>query len=168
MDFDTSAVVLAWGAIVLLSFAMAGILRQMQILAARGTEGSVVSGPVIGTKLRVLDGVVDADADVSILLFLDAACESCGWLLPHLRDSKVEGRDVKVRALYRGEAPDANSASVEIIDEQDEVFRRLGISATPFAVGVTSSGRVVASDVIGSPATLQAFFAQAIERSEQR
>lgn len=145
-----------------------GNSQTAPVVAARGTSGRGELGPVVGTKLRVLDGVIDTDADVSILLFLDSQCESCTWVLPELSKQRIEETRVTVRALYRGSASNGKASALEVIDKQDEVFRRLGISATPFAVGVTSSGRVVASDVIGSPATLQAFLAQTIERGEHR
>lgn len=168
MDFDSAAIVLAWVAIALLAFAMAGMLRQVQILTTRNENSGGALGPAVGTKLRVTDGVVDTEANLSILLFLDTNCEACGWVLPQVADSVVRDGAASVRALYKGAVSNGKEASVEIIGEQEDVFRRLGISATPFAVGVTPSGRVVASDVIGSPAGLQAFLALAVERSEQR
>jgi hypothetical protein len=168
LDFDTSALILAWVVIVLLSLGMAGILRQVQALASRRSDGVGGMGPIVGTKLRVMDGVVDLDADVSILVFLDTQCESCQWVLPELGERRIHSPQVRIRALYRGLASGEAIGDVDVVDEQDAVFRRLGISATPFAVGVTSSGRVVASDVIGSPAGLHAFLAQATERGNHR
>lgn len=167
LDFETSALALSWVAIVLLAFSMAGILRYVHLVVEDRNKGVIV-GPAVGTKLASVEGLTNGiGSRLSLLMFLDTNCEACEWVLPQLDRVPIQEDGISIRALYRGAVgeEELSDSPVEVLQKQNDIFRRLGVTATPFGLGITPSGHVVAADVIGSPATLQSFVAQAMERS---
>ncbi|GAA2759112.1 hypothetical protein [Actinopolymorpha rutila] len=96
MEALVGAVVLAWLALVLLAFAMAGILRQLRDLqagvAAAGGLAATADGGVLGVgtipdkpetplSVRPRD-----DAVCSVVLLVDENCPVCAEVAPHFDD----------------------------------------------------------------------------------
>lgn len=155
---EQSALVLAWAAIVLLAFALSGLLRQVHALT-QAVEGrrSARGGPVTGTTAPAIPGVNGARS--AFLLFLDAGCDSCERSLARLADLARQGTaEVAYVALYRGAAPDpAPPKPVLTLPNADHIFASLDVTATPTAVGLGADRRVIASTPVGSPEFVDQF-----------
>lgn len=137
MSFTTSALLVSWAAILLLAFALAGVLARVhrleQALAGPAALPTPVGGPL------PLPGV---DHGPVLVLFVDDGCASCTQAAADV--AHLEARGV-ARIHWRAEEPDA--------------FAALDVTATPHAVVADADLRVVASLPVGSPARL----AEAVE-----
>jgi hypothetical protein len=154
MDFETSALVLAWLAIAVLAFAMAGLLRQVILLrAALLAPAAARLGPMIGSPAPALPGI-DYTGKRTVLLFADEHCESCRSILGAL-DPAPEKPDVVV--LFKAGANGQPVAPERLFVHQSELFDRLGVDITPFAVMVGGDARIAAAEPLGSPAMLDDF-----------
>ncbi|HKF00137.1 MAG TPA: hypothetical protein VKG45_14550 [Actinomycetes bacterium] len=157
LSFEQTALVLAWAAIVLLAFAVSGLLRQVHALAeALQGRGRGPAGPPTGTvapAIPELDG-----ADRSLLLFADADCPACEQALERLAGFDTRGTGVARAVLYRGDAPERHTG-VTTIPHAGDVFGALGVTVTPSAVALDEHRRVIASGPVGSPELVEQFLA---------
>lgn len=166
MDFETSALILAWLAIALLALAMAGLLRQVALL--RGQSGTAIRlGPAIGQRAPELRGI-DYAANETCLLFADTECESCRSIVEDLRARGDDSSLPEVVVLYRGSANGGRLAPERVFSHQEQLFERFGVSATPVGVMVDRSGRVVAAEALGSTAMFYEFCAGPTRAQEER
>lgn len=128
MSFTASALLVSWAAILLLAFALAGVLARVhrleQALAGPEARPTPVGGPL------PLPGV---DEGPVLLLFVDDGCASCEQAAAEL--AELEERGV-ARIHWRADEPAA--------------FAALSVTATPFAVVADRDLRVVASLPVGS------------------
>lgn len=158
MTFQGTALLLAWVAIVLLAFAMSGLLRQIYALSAqRGTSGTAVIGPSPGSSVRDLLGLLGGEPRATALFFVDTHCEACSELLPELDRLATVQSDVRVAAVFREGAAGYGDAAFSVLEAQEPLFRRLSVSATPFGLLATADGTVTASQPIGSSSQLRDF-----------
>ncbi|WP_067831044.1 hypothetical protein [Actinomadura kijaniata] len=155
MSFQTSALVLSWVAIVLLSLVVAGLVRQVQVLS-QGVrpgpgerDGAPRLGPPPGARAPAFDRV-----GPGLLLFLDVECGVCHEVL---RAAEELGRPFG--AVFAGPAPDAALApgARVLTHEEGGLFVSYRVPATPFAVLVDAAGRVRRAEPVGSPEALRTF-----------
>jgi len=137
VTFTASALLVSWAAILLLAFAVAGLLARVYRLEQAVAGPAALPTPVGGPL--PLPGV---ERGPVLLLFVDDGCGSCEQAAAAVAD--LEARDV-ARLLWRVDEPEA--------------FAALEVTATPHAVVADADLRVVASLAVGSPARL----AEAIE-----
>jgi hypothetical protein len=85
MSFTTTALIVTWFAIVLLALALAGIVRQVRSLVTlHGIRLNPV-GPALGSAAPAIEGSDGyGQGRSTILLFADAACQSCEQVLAEL------------------------------------------------------------------------------------
>ncbi|MEW2358603.1 hypothetical protein [Spirillospora sp. NPDC029432] len=142
MSFQTSALLLSWAAILLLSLVVAGLVRQVHALG-QGAAGARprALGPPPGSRAPAFDRL-----GPGLLLFLDRDCGVCAEVL-----EAVEG---PVTAVFSGPAPDGAPAGA-LAHEADGLFADYRVPATPFAVIVDAGGRVRAAEPVGSPEALR-------------
>ena len=161
MDFDSSALVLAWVAIAVLAFAMAGLLRQVVLLreALMAVHGGGL-GPVIGRPAPVLPGI-DYSGKTTVLLFADDECESCQSILGALSTAADDLGAADVVVLFRVGANGHPVTPDRVFVNQSELFDQLGVNVTPFGVMVDGDARIAAAEPIGSVAMLDEFRAYA-------
>lgn len=137
MSPTTSALILAFVAIVALGFVAAGLLERVHALEqAIGTAPGRVDEPG-----RRLDGPEFApDGRPVVLLIASPGCQSCDRLVPALDRLLDRGHDVRV--LWEDEAGlDAPSGvSSHVITRHEAV--RAGATATPYALVVDAQGGV--------------------------
>lgn len=137
MSFTASALLVSWAAILLLAFALAGVLARVHrlelALAGPASLPTPVGGPL------PLAGV---DHGPLLVLLVDDGCASCEQAAAAVTD--LEARGV---ALVRRRH-----------DHPDD-FAALDVTATPHAVVADAGLHVVASLPVGSPRLL----AEAIE-----
>ncbi|WP_199485339.1 hypothetical protein [Actinomadura craniellae] len=143
MSFQISALLLSWTAILLLSLVVAGLVRQVHALGSGGRPATL--GPPPGGSAPAFDRL-----GPGLLLFLDADCGSCPEVLAAAE--RIDG--TPVRAIFAGPAP---VAGIPVLAGEPELFDAYRIPATPFAVVVGGTGRVLGAEPVGSPAALRSF-----------
>lgn len=154
MSLEQTGLLLAWLAIVVLAFAMAGLSRQMQAAqlpqAGSASDTSVSIGPAIGTRPRLTlpGGVVWAEP--TLLLFLDAQCVSCAALHAELGSLAEAHADVQIVAIYPKEVPTASTGPVAFLREGLDLFDEFSVVATPFGVVTDASGVVISRAPVAS------------------
>jgi hypothetical protein len=156
MDFVTSALILAWLAILVLALAMAGLLNQVRSLSS-GRAGRAAVGPPVGAEAPPLwpDGRSFEEAH-TIALFLDPECESCVRSL-RLADelAAVNNRNMRFVAVYRAGVGGHGASHVELLDHAGEAFARYGVPLTPFGVVIGKDRRIVGAAPLGSETSLR-------------
>jgi hypothetical protein len=146
VSFQTSALVLSWAAILLLALVVSGLIRQVHALAA----GPRTVGPRPGTPAPGLAGLAPPDRPL-LLLFLDADCRTC---VEALDEATGAG---PVLALYAGAGPaELPGGPVTVHSGQAALFERYDVVATPYAVVVGPTDRVVAAEPVGSRSAVRA------------
>jgi hypothetical protein len=155
VSLEATSILLAWVAIALLAFAMSGLLRQVQQLQA-GTLGARILGPEIGSLPRTTLADGRSWARQTVLLFLDATCESCGQIADALDHHAHGSADLELVAIYPGPG-NGTAASVQVLEHQQQLFTDYRIPATPFGVRVDARGIVVAAAPLGSVSALDSF-----------
>jgi thiol-disulfide isomerase/thioredoxin len=156
MSFQATALLLAWIMIVLLAFALAGVVRQLHMLATGARQW--VSGPRQGTRLEI-EGLTGGRKKV--VLFADSACTSCDRVLPVFAEEAKARRSIEFAAVFRDDADGLNDPHVRVLANRSELFRRLSIPATPFAVALTGQGLVLDAYPSGSPELIRQLVALA-------
>lgn len=152
MSFEATAILLAWVAIVLLAFAMSGLLRQIQQLAA-GVPGVSGVGPELGSRPRTVLPGGRAWTRHTILLFLDAGCDACTEISGALDGIARRNANAEFVAVYPS-AGNGTAASITVLQHEQQLFRDYQIPATPFGVVVDAAGIVVAAAPLGSVSAL--------------
>jgi hypothetical protein len=137
VSFTASALLVSWAAILLLAFALAGLLARVHRLE-QAVAGPVALPTPVGGPLS-LPGVARGPV---LVLFVDDGCASCEQAAADLADLEARGA---ARIKWRAEDPEA--------------FAALEVTATPHAVVADADLRVVASLGVGGPARL----AEAVE-----
>jgi hypothetical protein len=156
--------VLAWAAILLLSLAMAGLLRQVQALAA-GPSRTVVSGPRLGLAAPRLDELgVSRDDDV-VLMFVSSGCSTCSEILSRTDEWHRSAISIRLLVISREELAEDALIRVDHVvhfDPLGRIFDDYGIRATPFMVHIRH-GVVVRAERVGSPSLATHFLLEARE-----
>ena len=163
MSLTATLLVLAWVAIIILGFAVAGVLRQVQALAAGPIQSSQI-GPRLGLaapRLGELD-LTRADDDV-VLMFVSSDCATCTRILSAVNAWPKEMMPTRLMLVskepLKGDQRLPSNTSVHV-DEAGSLFRDYGIRATPFMVRL-KRGVVIQAERVGSPALAEHFVLQA-------
>jgi hypothetical protein len=157
LSFEMSAFIITWVAILLLAFALSGLVRQVHAINSVRTV-SLRTGPPIGALVPELDGALKArhPAMPTVLLFSEAGCSICDELLPEVaRLARLHDGSIRFGVVFRGRGMTTDSAIVESFEDQAEAFERFGISAVPYGVVISPDGVIVDSQPTGSVALLQ-------------
>lgn len=161
MTFQTAAILLAWVAIVILGFAMAGLVRQMHVVVTNQNRvSSARPGPRVGS--RVLEAEWLPELGPAVLLFADSNCAVCERVIPTVVGELPRQQADHIRLLYRGESSAHANYAIPSLGEQDQAFDYYNVSITPFAVAVRD-GLVVDSGPVGSVHLLHRFVAEAMK-----
>ncbi|MDQ3964713.1 MAG: hypothetical protein M3277_12515 [Actinomycetota bacterium] len=164
MTFESAALVAAWVAILLLGFAMSGLLRQIRDLQTGPAAASRRRpGPAIGTTLDSGEGP-DLFTD-AFLFFAGRSCRTCDALIPELARLTQTWDGPRLVVLYREDA-DKRVDGIETICGAEELFENLNVSVVPFGVVTDAGRRVVQADMLGSLEKFKRFVAEARERKE--
>ena len=129
-----------WVAVLVLSFAVVVLLRQIGVLHARIRPAGVHpagEGPVHGAPAPAV-GWFDYDQHrLTVLVFAAASCDICQELVPSLPHLRRQYRDIAVEVIDH--APDTTG-----------VFSAFNVSSTPYVVMVDRGGTVRAGGVANS------------------
>jgi hypothetical protein len=146
MTFTIAALLVAWSAILILTMALAGVLRQLRTLAATGTLTPRVSvGPPLGAAAPPLPAAESLPKPL-VLLFADRDCPGCAEVVPAFANGFAPGTSKLV--IYSGEATEP--VGVPVLADQEAAFKLWNIPVTPFCVVVDGRGRVAAAGPVGS------------------
>jgi thiol-disulfide isomerase/thioredoxin len=149
MNAEVSALLLAWIAILILSLAVAGLRRQMQLLpASRERIGSM--GPVGGAPAPGLHDDLAANPGTKLLLFVNSTCPPCQTVLEEADLLAATADQLLFFAVFEGTSNGYRSNRVHVIGDAASAFSDFNIPVRPFAVVVDPLGRVVKSTPIGS------------------
>lgn len=155
MSMEGTALILAWVAILMLAFAMSGLVRQVHSLASRDATNSARVGPTVGSAAPHLDN--GQTSFPSVYLFMDDQCSTCRHLLDELPSLAPKGSSVPVTLIFAG-APFADSdVNLRMLSHKADVFAKLNIPVTPFGMAVSIDGRITRAEPVGSPEMLQEF-----------
>lgn len=160
MDWQTSGLILAWLAIAVLAFAMAGLLRAVRLLLLRQIPDSVHLGPPIGapipdTIVGHLSTHVEPNPHPFLLVFANPGCTICRQVLPEIQQ-RLGSRRWAVVSSTDGET-DFSYVAAPVITGQRGAFELLDIRITPFAVVVDPEARVADAAPLGSLAIARSF-----------
>ena len=170
MSFTTSALVLAWVAIVLLALGLAGLLRQVALLTRQlETGASAAPGPAGGPLLAgrgprttrelvgfrapadVVDRVLHEGAHRTLVAFVSPSCSSCSLTLRTLAADEMVAAGsvgltlVSTGACEPGLADAAGAARITCLPQGRELMDRLAVPATPYLVALDERGTLVAA-----------------------
>lgn len=165
MSFLTSAVILAWVAIVLLALGFAGMLRQVMLLSNRrlGGDGQPAGTPPRGGSARSTRDLVgfrlpphgelaalpDQQAHRTVVAFVSPGCPSCTQTLQGLAAAPdVAAGSVAVVAVSTGSCEPAEAALAgtgRCIPQGRPLLDQLHVPVTPYLVALDASGTIVAA-----------------------
>ncbi|MDT0264774.1 hypothetical protein RM844_00560 [Streptomyces sp. DSM 44915] len=167
MDFVTSALLVSWVAIALLALVVSGLVRQVHQLSRGGVARApgrlgVTPGSAAPHADELLADDVLAAGRETLLLFLSAECRTCAQVLTVAAELAERPAAPAVRAVYAGAAPaDATAtAAVPVTEHRPDLFTAYDAIATPFAVVVGATGRVLRSEPLGAAAALRDLLAE--------
>lgn len=146
MGVTTTALLLAWLAILILALAMAGLLRQLEEIRHQLPRAGRRLGPALNQPAPSIQGLEIGEP--MLLIFADQHCLTCERLLDAL-EADPDRFDLNVVALYRRDVM-PNRPRILTLVGQHEAFARFGITLTPFAVLIDALGSVVVADVVDS------------------
>jgi hypothetical protein len=147
--------VLLWIAVVVLSLAVAVLLRQIGVLHARLRPQGVHpanEGPESGGPAPVAGRFAFGDAALTLLAFTSPTCELCAALLPSLRAIEGQYRDVAVTVVEHGPGTLG-------------VFRAYRVTSTPYVVAVDRDGVVRGGGVANTLEQVEELLEQSLERA---
>jgi hypothetical protein len=165
MSFGTSALLLAWIAIVLLAFGLAGLLRQVSLLTRGRLGNGAPIGPgsglaprttrdLVGFRLPATGGLADlpvAGAHRTVVVFVSPGCPSCTQTLEGLAVlPEVTAGSVAVVAVSTGSCEPARAAMGDVpgrsalcISRGRSLLEALHVPATPYLMALDEEGTIV-------------------------
>lgn len=157
MSFEATAIVLAWGAILLLALAMAGLVRQVRYITIAHGAARAMVGPSRDQLLpaELFDALSLTNSDTT-LVFMDRDCDACTRVLPELeRLAEVGHKSFAV--VFRHAPKEQVAGRLMVVDHMAAAFERLRVPVTPYAVRVGARGEVTDAAAVGSSEALHAF-----------
>jgi hypothetical protein len=158
----TAAVVLAWGCLVLLTMAMAGMLRQLQELRAEvGQLGASPWRAAKGQRVAQLTGEASL-----VLLVLDPGCGFCDAVHEPFSRLASEYPNTRFEVL----SPRARWADTPNIRSRvdPELVAELDLPWAPALLHVDAAGTVLAGQPVVSPSRLDAQVAGLLSTESDR
>lgn len=181
-DLWVASLILLWVVVLVLSFLLAGALRQLGMLHLRfgddpgalitetGLDRGVVAPdfsavePETGHALRLSDMLGVA----RVLVFMSPNCVSCRQLVPHLNEVLETRRtEFDFVVLCRGDrkscvemARITRLRARMLVDESGAIERAYGVTLTPFSYLLDHQGRVLMRGIANTWRQLEALIDQ--------
>ncbi len=150
MSLMGTMLVLAWVAIVLLTLAVAGLMRQVHLLLTeRAADGTPASREPTARALPA--GLITPGRD-GVVLFASTSCVACSEVMPALVAYCGDGQRSCAVVTAAERHPDWPDALVYRENAAD-LFEQFGVVATPHALNIVD-GAVVDSAPVGSVSAL--------------
>jgi hypothetical protein len=167
MSLESSAIVLAWICIIVLTFAVAGLHHQLRLLASGGSQLSRL-GPTPGQPVPALREEIDEIPGTKILLFVDTTCTSCISALGEASKLARKYSQVAFVAVFENEANGYANGKIRVISNASEAFLAFGVRARPTAVLVDGAGAAILAKPVGSTDALRRLAREASRTSLPR
>jgi hypothetical protein len=156
MTFYGSALLLAWVAIVLLGLTVSGLVRQVHALQSPHRPEGLEADLPAGARAPAIDGLAWDRRRTNVLLFVDASCQSCAQVLPHLASlARRRSGDTAFTALFAGHDGGFVTDHVRVLTGQARAFEHYRVPLTPYGVKVSPEGVLVAAAPVGSDKMLE-------------
>jgi hypothetical protein len=167
MDALVAAVVLAWLALIVLAFAMAGLLRQLRDIQA-GIARPVTQAPGIAPVSREIPESLRprGTTTYSVVLLVDENCPLCAEVAPVFEQVAAAGSLVLtfvVLGRVRSESYEQDGRIEYVADAG--AYHRLDPGWRPAVLAVDSQGRVVAAEPAGSEEAMRAVLSEIDRRA---
>jgi hypothetical protein len=159
MSVQTAALVLAWACLILLAFAMAGLLQQLRDIQARVIElGAQGPQPLTGQRFEALAG-----GGPGVVLLASPSCALCGPVLEAFVRISERRRDLVFTGVSYGTSPDwPDTTGITMIIDHD-LYRDLDVPWSPALLLVDAQGTVMAAHPIDSPSDLDPRIAELLQ-----
>lgn len=163
MSVTAAALVLTWLCLIMLAFAMAGLLRQVRNLQADLAElGAQGARPLRGRRVDELAGAPAA------ILVVDPGCRSCGPVLSAFAEigATTPGRRFEV-LCHRASTdwPDLPAVNVRV---DERLYRQLDVPWAPALLATDADGVVTSARPIDQPDDLRRHLAELDRLAESR
>lgn len=166
MNAYAAFLILAWIAIILLAFAMSGLMRQLHDMTRHQNSRGLSLGLAPGTLATYLPDKQHFSQARRLMIFADTDCESCQSIVPlfdDLVDSLPEEHEGIV--ITRNSAKGFSSLRKTRVVADPVAFDYFNIPFVPVAVAMRD-GEILTTQAVGSEELLRAFFEQ--PRSAER
>jgi hypothetical protein len=150
MSFETTALLIAWVAIVLLALVVAGLVRQVHALN-HGAPRSPEIGLQPGSTAPNASRLEHVPGEPLLVLFLSTECGTCSDIFEVVRKMPVAA---SIRAVYEAGGPAEDPGELRIIDNAKGLFTSFRVPVTPYAVLIDSNARVSKAEPVGSTRAL--------------
>ena len=129
MSLELSALLVAWIVIILLAFALSGLMRQMRMLQDAIGFRRVTVGPAVGSFASSLN---DTRLDgPTVLLFLDNDCEVCTRAADELAIQAEIAGEFDFVAVYRQKSNGHRVPHAKTIANASEAFGNTEFRSLP-------------------------------------
>lgn len=154
MSFLTAVLTLAWLAIIVLAFALAGVVRQLHDIKEAMRHGRGLPPPYGSATLPALQSM--SGANRTVLLVVDDACATCRLIFPEYAAQARHVPDQEFRVLTYAESSRSwlDGAGVRV-DVDPDAFGQLNLPWRPALVLIDSDGSVLDARPVGSVQSLQ-------------
>jgi len=154
MSFLTAVLALAWLAIIVLAFALAGVVRQLHDVKEAMRQGRGLPpryGSAALPALRSMSG-----ANRTVLLVVDDACATCRLIFPEYaaQARDIPGQEFRVLTYTESSRSWLDGAGVRV-DVDPDAFGQLDLPWRPALVLIDSDGSVLDARPVGSVQSLQ-------------
>jgi hypothetical protein len=150
MNVMTAALVLAWVCLILLAFALAGLLRQVRDLQADlmnvGAQGP---RPLLGRRISEFSGAETA------ALVIDPGCSRCAPVVAAFAELAPTLPGLRFRVLSHREPPDWPSTAGVRLHVDPDLYQQLDVPWSPTLLVTDHRGVVTSARPIESPAELR-------------
>jgi len=141
-------------------------------------EGRATQGPVIGSRLRPIEGEtltgtllqLPAAGVAGLLVFVSTKCPLCDRLRPDMARFDAANAGITMIVICQGRRQDVHRWAGNLADTIDVVIDpkqliggQCGVGLLPFCIGVDSSGVVRAKGIINDSEGLEAIAGEALE-----
>lgn len=158
MSIEVSAIVLAWIAIILLGFAMSGLLRQVRFLTHQAGK-RVERFPLVGEHVAPVDS--RSWSAPTVLVFARGDCEVCERRLAEVDALAQSESEVRFVAIFADYPNGFTGSRIDVVRNDEAAFSRFKVPVVPFGVVVGSGGLVVDAGPLGSTEAVERLLARA-------
>jgi hypothetical protein len=167
MDALVAAVVLAWLALIVLTFAMAGLLRQLRDIQA-GIARPVAQAPGVAPVSREIPESLRprGTTTYSVVLLVDENCPLCAEVAPVFEQVAAAGSldlTFVVLGRVRSESYEQDGRIEYVADAG--AYHRLDPGWRPAVLAVDTQGRVVVAEPAGSEEAMRAVLSEIDRRA---
>lgn len=153
MSPTVAAIVLLWIVVLVLAFAMAGILQKVRDLERRGT-----SGPAAVPDTEAVDAVAPEEGQaVSAVLLVEEGCGVCAEVLPSFTAARSLSGSERVNFVVVTNSSDGTGydiGDVQVLADPD-IHARLEPGWFPAMLIVTPDRVIAAVEPAGSPEAVE-------------